>query len=388
MDSENNRRRLASRAAIALFLAAVLAACSNQTAPAPVVMKNGGPSPAFTPTFYNPNPQIAAPPRSQMPPPSYVTVRPGQSLNGIAHEYHVRPAAIITANGLKPPYELKIGARLVIPTVSQPPVQQAAVSPPPPPPQTPVAGPTPQPPPRAETLTPPAPVVASPTAPAATPPPGAPKTATDVIPLDTPPKQIAAAPNLPSSLPAPSGAAAPSAAGGVVPPVLPPRNPAAALPLPGEASVDWGSADAAQGMVNGRFPWPVRGRILANYGSTSAEGNRNDGINIAAPLGTPVRAIDTGVVAYAGNELKGFGNLVLIKHANGWISAYAHLDSLAVKVGEKIAAGQVFAHVGTSGGVGEPQLHFELRRGKKPVDPREFLAPAPSASGTGGNKAG
>jgi murein DD-endopeptidase MepM/ murein hydrolase activator NlpD len=261
-------------------------------------------------------------------------------------------------------------------------VQQAAISPPPAPPQSALAGPTPQPPPRAETLTPPASVVAPPSTP-----PGPPKTATDVIPLDTPPKQTAAAPTLPSSLPAPSTAAAPSAAGGA-PPVLPPRNPAAALPLPGEASVDWGSADAAQGMVNGRFPWPVRGRILANYGSSSAEGGRNDGINIAAPLGTPVRAVDAGVVAYAGNELKGFGNLVLIKHANGWISAYAHLDSLDVKVGEKIAAGQVFAHVGTSGGVGEPQLHFELRRGKKPVDPREFLAPAPSAGGAGGDKAG
>ena len=141
-------------------------------------------------------------------------------------------------------------------------------------------------------------------------------------------------------------------------------------------------------MVNGRFPWPVRGRILANYGSSSAEGGRNDGINIAAPLGTPVRAVDAGVVAYAGNELKGFGNLVLIKHANGWISAYAHLDDVGLKPGDKIAAGQVIAKVGESGGVAEPQLHFELRRGKKPVDPKEFLAPAPSAEGVVGKRAG
>ena len=99
-------------------------------------------------------------------------------------------------------------------------------------------------------------------------------------------------------------------------------------------------------------------------------GPHNDGINIAAPLGTPVRAIDAGAVAYAGNELKGYGNLVLVRHANGWISAYAHLDDeLLVKKGDTVAAGQVIAKVGDTGGVGEPQLHFELRRGKKPVDP-------------------
>jgi murein DD-endopeptidase MepM/ murein hydrolase activator NlpD len=172
---------------------------------------------------------------------------------------------------------------------------------------------------------------------------------------------------------------------------MPPRNAVAALPLPGDAAVDWNSADAAQGGAAGnfagRFPWPVRGRILASYGNAPG-GGHNDGINIAAPRGTPVRAIDGGTVAYAGNEVKGYGNLVLIKHANGWISAYAHLDGLSVKLGETIAAGQVIAKVGDSGGVSEPQLHFELRRGKRPVDPKEFLAPAPSAAGPMGDKAG
>jgi murein DD-endopeptidase MepM/ murein hydrolase activator NlpD len=131
----------------------------------------------------------------------------------------------------------------------------------------------------------------------------------------------------------------------------------------------------------------VRGRVLASYGNTPG-GGHNDGINIAAPRGTPVRSIDAGTVAYAGNEVKGYGNIVLIKHANGWISAYAHLDDMTVKPGDTIAAGQVIAKVGDSGGVAEPQLHFELRRGKKPVDPKEFLAPAPSAEGPAGNKAG
>jgi murein DD-endopeptidase MepM/ murein hydrolase activator NlpD len=122
----------------------------------------------------------------------------------------------------------------------------------------------------------------------------------------------------------------------------------------------------------------VRGRVLAGYG-VAAGGNHNDGINIAAPRGTPVSAVDAGVVAYAGNELRGYGNLVLVKHASGWITAYAHCDELLVKQGEKVNRGQAIAKVGATGGVSEPQLHFEMRRGKKAVDPREFLAPAPSA---------
>jgi murein DD-endopeptidase MepM/ murein hydrolase activator NlpD len=157
--------------------------------------------------------------------------------------------------------------------------------------------------------------------------------------------------------------------------VLPPRNPAAALPLPGEQPTAPGEAAAP----TGRFPWPVNGRVLATFGNAPG-GGHNDGINIAAPRGTPVRAIEAGTVAYAGNEVKGYGNLLLIKHPDGWISAYAHLDEMLVKVGDSVSGGQVIAKVGNSGGVSEPQLHFELRRGKKPVDPREFLAPSPSAA--------
>ncbi len=90
-------------------------------------------------------------------------------------------------------------------------------------------------------------------------------------------------------------------------------------------------------------------------------------------------AVDGGIVAYAGNELRGYGNLVLVKHSSGWISAYAHCEELLVKRGDKVSRGQTIAKVGATGGVNEPQLHFELRRGKRAVDPREFLAPAPSA---------
>jgi murein DD-endopeptidase MepM/ murein hydrolase activator NlpD len=127
------------------------------------------------------------------------------------------------------------------------------------------------------------------------------------------------------------------------------------------------------------FLWPVRGRVLATYGS-GTDGTHNDGINIAAPRGAAVQAADAGVVAYTGNELRGYGNLILIKHANGWISAYAHCDLTLVKRGQKVARGQVIARVGSTGNVGEPQLHFELRRGNRAVDPREFLTPLPTAA--------
>ncbi len=120
------------------------------------------------------------------------------------------------------------------------------------------------------------------------------------------------------------------------------------------------------------FLWPLKGRVLSAFGA-KARGLRNDGINIAAPRGTPVRAAENGVVAYAGNELRGFGNLLLIKHAGGWVSAYAHNQTLLVKRGDKVRKRQVIAKVGSSGNVSGPQLHFELRRGRRAVDPRKHL---------------
>ncbi len=120
------------------------------------------------------------------------------------------------------------------------------------------------------------------------------------------------------------------------------------------------------------FLWPLKGRVLSTFGA-KARGLRNDGINIAAPRGTPVRAAENGVVAYAGNELRGFGNLLLIKHAGGWVSAYAHNQTLLVKRGDKVRKRQVIAKVGSTGNVSDPQLHFELRRGRRAVDPRKYL---------------
>jgi murein DD-endopeptidase MepM/ murein hydrolase activator NlpD len=133
----------------------------------------------------------------------------------------------------------------------------------------------------------------------------------------------------------------------------------------------------------GTFLWPVHGHVVEGFG-TGPDGTHNDGINIAAARGAAVEATDGGVVAYAGNELRGYGNLVLIKHASGWISAYAHCDVVLVKTGQKVVRGQVIARVGSTGNVSEPQLHFELRRGKKPVDPRGYLTPLPAVASKDG----
>jgi murein DD-endopeptidase MepM/ murein hydrolase activator NlpD len=120
------------------------------------------------------------------------------------------------------------------------------------------------------------------------------------------------------------------------------------------------------------FRWPVRGKVITSYGAKT-NGKVNDGINLAVPEGTPVKAAEDGVVAYSGNELKGYGNLVLIRHSNGYVTAYAHASELLVKRGDTIKRGQVIAKSGQSGEVGSPQLHFEIRKGSSPVDPLQFL---------------
>jgi len=118
------------------------------------------------------------------------------------------------------------------------------------------------------------------------------------------------------------------------------------------------------------FRWPARGRVIQGFGGRGG----NEGINIAVPEGTPVKAAEGGVVAYAGNELKGYGNLVLIRHDDGWVTAYANNSELLVKRGDKVSRGQTIAKSGQTGNVSSPQLHFELRKGSTPVDPMSHLA--------------
>jgi murein DD-endopeptidase MepM/ murein hydrolase activator NlpD len=262
--------------------------------------------------------------------PESVKVRPGQTLSGIAHTYHVPMQVIAEANHLTPPYRIEVGRTLIIPQTGEPavPLTSAPGSGAPPPKSEEVAAltrPT-----AAVSLdrTPAPPAVSTPTV------------AADPLRPDVKPTAV------------PLGSAA---------------EPPAAAPPPRTSAPD-----------SGTFLWPVRGHVLAAYGS-GRDGTHNDGINIAAPRGAAVEAADGGVVAYAGNELRGYGNLILVKHPNGWISAYGHCDQILVKRGDKVARGQTIARVGSTGNVAEPQLHFELRRGNRAVDPREFLAPLPTA---------
>lgn len=135
----------------------------------------------------------------------------------------------------------------------------------------------------------------------------------------------------------------------------------AAAPEPQKAS--------ATESANPEFRWPARGRIIQAFKQGS-----NDGINIALPEGTSIKAAESGVVAYAGNELKGYGNLILIRHPNGFVSAYANTGEIEVKRGDTVKRGQTIAKSGQSGNVSTPQLHFELRKGTMPVDPTQYLA--------------
>ncbi len=124
--------------------------------------------------------------------------------------------------------------------------------------------------------------------------------------------------------------------------------------------------------TSSKFLKPVEGKILSNYGPKK-DGLHNDGINIAAPPGTPVRAAENGVVVYAGNELKASGNLIIIRHQDRWMTAYAHMDNMLIKRGQIVKRGQTIGTVGSSGSVDKPQLHFEVRRGTEALNPKMYL---------------
>jgi len=322
-----------------------------------------------------------------------VTVERGQSLGKLAVQYHVSRQAIIAANHLEAPeYKIKIGSRLTIPGAAAPLQQQAMAVPPP------AAGPSPDviplddPPASHTSAAPPRPEPVPPPRAAALPPNPPPsnlqagsRPSVAAVPLPGPsasPPPQAAPP--PQPRPAPAAASAPQPAPPAPPAAasaganksiaFPPREPNAAE----EARAEPAAPAPPIQSTGSRFPWPVHGHVLASYG-VAPDGTHNDGINIAASRGTPIKSVESGIVAYVGNELRGYGNLVLIKHTNGWISAYAHCDDVLVRKGDPVYKGQTIAKVGATGGVAEPQLHFELRQGKRPVDPRGFLDPAPSA---------
>jgi murein DD-endopeptidase MepM/ murein hydrolase activator NlpD len=138
-------------------------------------------------------------------------------------------------------------------------------------------------------------------------------------------------------------------------------------------------ADSDTQAANAHFIWPLHGRVISEFGRTIS-GARNDGINIAASDGEPIHAAADGIVTYAGNDLKSYGNLALIRHAGDYVTAYAHADRFLVSRGDHVAKGQVIGYAGSTGDVSSPQLHFEIRRGVEPVNPRPLLGPLRVAS--------
>jgi murein DD-endopeptidase MepM/ murein hydrolase activator NlpD len=375
---------------VAVVLA--LAACVRQGAPAPVVHSSSGvaASPAQGAV-------IGMPRAVQAPADGQIVVRSGESLYVVAQRAGVPVRALIDANDLRPPYAVSNGQRLTVPRQATHQVQAGdtlagiarrygfgtnelvranamtapyavqvgqvltlpgAAGPV-------VAGVTPNP---ASSLATPPP---SPVASAVTPPPAAieraPRGAVESTILP-PPSPVAAAP---AAEPAPTPVA-------ILPTPAPVLNPAAIQPasLPVPQTLAPPEPDNEPSLRPGRgFLWPVRGgSVISDYGAKPG-GLQNDGINISAPRGSAIRAAEAGSVVYAGNELRGFGNLLLIRHKDGWITAYAHADELMVKRGDEVMRGQTIARVGSTGGVSTPQLHFEIRRGSRPLNPRDYLAP-------------
>ncbi|MBK1624913.1 M23 family metallopeptidase [Afifella marina] len=161
------------------------------------------------------------------------------------------------------------------------------------------------------------------------------------------------------------------------PEVRPEKTPVSYTPPSAEPKQESAApaADTTAKSGGAGFRWPVHGRIIAEFGS-KPNGERNDGINLAVPEGTAVKAAEDGTVIYSGNELKSYGNLILVRHEGGWVSAYAHNSELLVKRGEKIRRGQIIAKSGMSGNVTSPQVHFELRKGATPVNPVGHMASA------------
>jgi murein DD-endopeptidase MepM/ murein hydrolase activator NlpD len=352
-------------------------------------------------------PQAAAAPQSvvRKPTPSgqwswdggtAVTVAPGETIEGIAHRHGVPVAVIMEANKLASPNALQAGQRLVIPryapglaapAAAPAPTRTSALAAPP------AAAPKPAP----VVAAPPA-IAPSPTAHAGGPinsgvhvvAPGETLTkiahqygksvvdiakANNILPyskVSIGDRLVIPGARISSTKPEAEPAAAPTKpTGNKVLASAAPTQSASMVTQSPDAPATETAAKAAIDPTPG-FRWPVRGRIIAGFGP-KPNGQQNDGIDVAVPENTPVKAAEDGVVAYAGNELKGYGNLVLVRHPNGYVTAYAHAKELLVKRGDQIKRGEVIAKSGQSGNVDAPQLHFEVRKGSAPVDPMQFL---------------
>jgi len=281
---------------------------------------------------------------------SPIVVADGESLDSVSRRYGVPPSAMLKTNGLSSAAQVHGGMRLVIPVynangaaVAAAPVEKAkrvaSADAPDPAPIKPAKAKKPAHDAVADASAPPAKSAVKPVA----------KTAAPVVAARTDADAKAT-----SAKKKPTTDATPTSS-------VHASDPAPAPPLTGA------QADAAG--VAPEFRWPARGRIIEGF-----KAGGNDGINIAVPEGTSVRAAESGTVAYAGSGLKGYGNLVLIRHPNGFVTAYANNGELDVKAGDTVKRGQIVAKSGQSGNVNSPQLHFELRKGTTPVDPTSYLA--------------
>lgn len=256
-----------------------------------------------------------------LPPPNVHVVQRGETLYAVSRRYNVDVRSMALLNGLTRPWTVYPGDELLLPPLAR---DQA---------RAPVS--------QSQQV-----VVA-----AVAPPPVARPAATKPAVADDKPIQLAPTPK--------------PAAAVVPPPVVKPAPVASPPPAP---------KPAQQQAVGSRdFIWPVSGNVLKGYGASGS--GRNDGVNIAAPKGTPIKAAAGGEVVYAGSELAGFGNLILIRHPGGWVTAYAHADTMSVREGDLVKQGQAIGTVGSTGNAGTPQVHFELRKGKEPVDPAGHLPP-------------
>ncbi|WP_372425345.1 peptidoglycan DD-metalloendopeptidase family protein [Salinarimonas chemoclinalis] len=268
-----------------------------------------------------------------------IIVRQGETAASLAGRYNVPVDALLRVNGLASAAEVQPGRAVVVPVFNAAGGTQVAS--------------------------------AAPIAPSAQPSP--PRTAAGPVPIQT--GTVVASAPLPPRAPARSAAPVASAGQPVAQspaqsPALQPTQPVAQAPAqqpsaPAAAPTQVASLPAATGLD---FRWPARGRVISGFGTAG-----NEGINIAVPEGTPVRAAESGTVAYAGDELRGYGKLVLVRHDDGYVSAYAHNSELLVNRGDAVRRGQVIAHSGRTGNVTSPQLHFEIRQGADPVDPMPYL---------------
>jgi murein DD-endopeptidase MepM/ murein hydrolase activator NlpD len=273
-----------------------------------------------------------------------VTVARGDTVGSIARRHHVPASAIIQANNLNVPHALRPGQHLVVPRYSTSPIPVV---------------PTPRP--NVAMLIPPQSIPAS----------GAVDVATEPeqharVPEDSPTRisrRFARPTPTPAIAPPKAKLAAERPAARPVAQKLPAATPA-------EKPADAEPLKAAEAAPS--FHWPVRGQVIAGFGP-KADGQRNDGIDIAVPENTPIKAADDGVVIYSGNQLKSFGNLVLVRHNNNYVTAYAHAREVRVKQGDQIKAGEVIGTAGQTGNVDTPRLHFEIRQGSVPVDPMRLL---------------